>query len=563
VTKTASPQNVAVGDALTYTVAVQSVDTRLNPAENVTITDTLPHGVLFVSAAPSSGSCGTSPAPGSITGPSNDRLVCNLGIVNRGATSTTTIVVRPQGVNANSAIRNSVTVSTTTTDVNPANNSAEVNTNVGAPPLDLIINKSDTVDAVALGSTTDYVILVSNSGPADANDVVVTDNLPVSGLSYVSHQLVPNQGSCSFPVPGRLQCNLGRVEPGVDRARRIIITMRADTKGDVVNVASVTSAETQLGREPLANNSSDEPTAIRTRVDMQVASKQPSRPAVGLGEAFSFAIDVRNNAGPGLAEADDVVLSDTLPAGMELLAAPSAVVQSGTASANSCTGAAGGTAFTCSFGTVSSGGRIIVTVPVMIASSGPLPATFTNVATVGTSSVESNRDNDSNSGQVVVGGPSTLSGAVFRDFNQDETRDAEDTGIGGVQMTLSGTQTDGTPVSLTVTTGPDGSYSFPAVLPGTYSLSRGSVSGTNVTPGSALPGANGGTASGADQIIAITVPSSENLAGYDFTLIPTAAVAITKAVASGPTANSDGSFTVGFELTKVLKASPALPCRMT
>jgi uncharacterized repeat protein (TIGR01451 family) len=549
VAKTASPPNVGVGDALTYTITVQSVDSRLSPAENVTITDTLPHGVMFVSAAPSTGTCGTAPAAGSITGPGNDQLICNLGTLNRGATTAATVVVRPQAATADSTITNTVTVSTTTPGDNPANNSAEVGVNVGLPPLDLILNKSDTVDAVTVGSNTDYVILVSNSGPAAANNVVVTDDLPSSGLSYVSHQLVPNQGSCSFPVPGRLECNLGRVEPGSAEARRVIITMRADSKGDVVNRASVTSTETALGLDPIGNNSADEPTAVKTLADMEVVSKQPSRSPVGLGESFSFAIDVRNNTGLGLAEADDVVLSDTLPAGMELVSPPSAVVQSGTTSANSCTGAAGGTAFTCSFGTVSSGGRIIVTVPVRVSSSASLPATFTNVATVGTSSVDANRDNDSNSGEVVVSGASMLSGVVFRDFNQDETLGAEDTGIGGVQMTLSGAQEDGTPVSLTVTTGPDGSYSFGNVLPGTYSLSRGSVSGPNLTPGSAIPGANGGTASGADQIIAITVPSSGDLTGYDFTLIPTATVSITKSVASGPTANSDGSFTVGFALT--------------
>lgn len=549
VTKTASPQNVAVGDALTYTVSVRSVENRLSPAENVTITDTLPHGVRFVSAAPATGSCATAPAPGSITGPGNDRLICNLGTLLRGATTSATIVVRPQAATAASTITNRVTVSTTTPGDNPANNSAEADATVGLPPIDLIINKSDTVDAVTLGSTTDYVILVSNSGPSDATNVVVTDNLPSSGLSYVSHQLVPNQGSCSFPSPGQLQCNLGRVEPGSAAARRIIITMRADSKGDVSNVASVTSTETGLGLDPLGNNTDDEPTAVRTRADMAVVSKQASRSPVGLGESFSFAIDVRNNAGPNLAEADDVVLSDTLPAGMELVSQPTAVVQSGTASANSCTGAAGGTAFTCSFGTVSSGGRIIVTVPVRIASSASLPATFTNVASVGTSSVDADRNNDTNSGDVQVSGLSTLSGVVFRDFNQDETRGPDDTGIGGIQMTLSGTRADGTPVSLTVTTGPDGSYSFGSVPPGTYSLSRGSAPEANLTPGSALPGANGGTASGASQIIAITVPASGDITGYDFTLIPVASVSIAKSIASGPTANSDGSFTVGFALT--------------
>jgi uncharacterized repeat protein (TIGR01451 family) len=55
ITKTAAPDSVRVGDNLTYTIGVRS-NNQATP-QNVVITDTLPSGVTFVSAASSQGNC--------------------------------------------------------------------------------------------------------------------------------------------------------------------------------------------------------------------------------------------------------------------------------------------------------------------------------------------------------------------------------------------------------------------------------------------------------------------------------------------------------------------------
>jgi len=90
--------------------------------------------------------------------------------------------------------------------------------------------------------------------------------------------------------------------------------------------------------------------------------------------------------------------------------------------------------------------------------------------------------------------PSQVSGIVFTDSNNDGVRQPTEAGIGGQTITLIGTNELGQPVSLTTTTAPDGSYSFPGLRPGSYAIDQlsqppGTLNGTTV------PGTLGGTAS--------------------------------------------------------------------
>ena len=68
--------------------------------------------------------------------------------------------------------------------------------------------------------------------------------------------------------------------------------------------------------------------------------------------------------------------------------------------------------------------------------------------------------------------PSNIGGFVFLDVNNDANKAAEETGIEGVRMTLTGTTLRNTPVSLQATTGPNGDYLFPDLEPGNYDLGQ-------------------------------------------------------------------------------------------
>jgi uncharacterized repeat protein (TIGR01451 family) len=109
VTKNDSADPVVRGSQFTYTVQVRNLGAGATAdATNVTVVDTLPAQVDFVSATPSAGTC--QQAAGAVT--------CSLGQVNAGATATVTIVVKAQRQGTAS---NLVTV-TSPEDTSPANN---------------------------------------------------------------------------------------------------------------------------------------------------------------------------------------------------------------------------------------------------------------------------------------------------------------------------------------------------------------------------------------------------------------------------------------------------------
>ncbi|MEI2806544.1 SdrD B-like domain-containing protein [Albidovulum sp.] len=549
--KSASPGSAVAGQNLTYTITARNLANGMSAAQNVTVTDTLPADLVFISASPSTGSCSIVPAANSVTGPGNDTVTCNLGTVGNGAQQTLNLVVRPMNATRGTTLNNTVDVTTTTTETDTTNNSASVATPVADPALDLQVGKTESVDPLAVGDNTVYSLSVTNNGPSAAENVVVTDQMPPALITYQSHT-VPAGGVCGT-VPaagstgGTLSCSFAAIPAG--QTRVITITAQGQGKGTAVNQVSITSDEIAAGFDTDGLNDTDiENTTVRTKADMQVVSKTPSVNPVNVREPFDFVIVVRNNTGPGLAEADDVLVSDSLPANMQLAGAPAAAVVSGSASSTTCTGAAGATSFTCDLGTVTGGAVVNITVPVRVVAVSSLPQSFTNTASVTTSSLDVNGANNANSGGVNVNS-SSLAGNVFYDFNDNGAIDApNDGGLGGIVMTLTGTAVDGTAVSQTATTQPDGSYRFDFVPQGSYTVTRGAVAVGHTTNGSNSAGSAGGTAATPTTVTGVALPANTAATGYLFPVVPTARVGIAKALVAGPTPNADGSFNATFRL---------------
>lgn len=127
VTKTSSPNPpvIPAGNNVTYTITV----TNLGPSSaiGVTLTDTFPSNMTFVSATPTQGSCtGTGP------------VTCSLGNLNSGNTATVTVVTRT-GANTPGASTNSATVTSTTPDPNLANNTASATIVAVVPTLSSLL----------------------------------------------------------------------------------------------------------------------------------------------------------------------------------------------------------------------------------------------------------------------------------------------------------------------------------------------------------------------------------------------------------------------------------------
>lgn len=125
------------------------------------------------------------------------------------------------------------------------------------PLADVSITMSAATDGGApnppfVGSALNYSIGVANNGPATATGVTVTDTLP-AGLTYIS--------SSGTHVSGVVTFNVGTLASGGSTSHTLRVT--ANTGGTQLNIASVTSAETDL---TTVNNSAQASTTVRVAV---------------------------------------------------------------------------------------------------------------------------------------------------------------------------------------------------------------------------------------------------------------------------------------------------------
>jgi probable HAF family extracellular repeat protein len=124
--------------------------------------------------------------------------------------------------------------------------------------------------------------------------------------------------------------------------------------------------------------------------------------------------------------------------------------------------------------------------------------------------------------------PSSLSGIVYEDFNNDGQVDFGEQGIVGVSIALTGTDDLGNPVNLSQQTDGDGAYVFLNLKPGQYTITESQPAG--YTQGINSVGTGGGTVSG-DQFT-VSLSAGLNALNYNFGERPAA----TGAVHSGQTA---------------------------
>ena len=161
ISKTASPNPVGAGQALTYTLTFTNAGP--GPVANVTITDALPVSVTLVSA------------PGCTNvGNALTCVVASLG-VNHSANQIITVLAPPNA----GVITNTAGITATVIDTNTLNNTAVATTTV-TPIADLSIVKTDAPDPIWPGQVITYTVVISNNGPSIATNVTLTDGVPVS-----------------------------------------------------------------------------------------------------------------------------------------------------------------------------------------------------------------------------------------------------------------------------------------------------------------------------------------------------------------------------------------------
>ncbi|MFC1848481.1 PKD domain-containing protein, partial [Chloroflexota bacterium] len=289
VTKTVDDSAPNEGDTITYTITL--TNNGPDTATNIIVTDLLPSGATYVSDTPDQGTYSDSTGAwdvGSLANGFSIDLIITATIDSDTAGQTITNTASVTGVDQG--------------DQTPGNNSDSAALTVQA--ADLAILKTVDDPTPNEGDTVTYTITLTNNGPDDATNIVVTDSLP-SGVTYVSDS--PDQGTYSDSTGA---WDIGSLANGISIDLIITVTIDSDTAGQTItNTASVTSVD--QGDQTPANNSDSAALTVQA-ADLAV-SKVVNDPSPNEGDTITSTITLTNN-GPDTA--DNIILTDILPAGV-------------------------------------------------------------------------------------------------------------------------------------------------------------------------------------------------------------------------------------------------------
>jgi uncharacterized repeat protein (TIGR01451 family)/fimbrial isopeptide formation D2 family protein len=346
--KSFDPAAPVAGSRFSYTIGV----TNLGPsnATGVKLTDPLPAETTFVSAPGCTEDAGT--------------VECLVGNLAVGDTEEfeVTVDLAPGAA----AVSNTVTVSGTTPDPNPLNDTATASFDA-TQQADMAITKQAAPAAINQGETSVFTLVVTNNGPSTAAAVTVTDPLP-AGLEYVS-----DDSGCT-ETSGSIECLLGDFQPG--QSQTIEVTVRGVDVGSWLNTATVES--TTDDPNPGNNSASDE-LLVSPTADLRITKSAPATATAHQQFTYSMLVE---NLGPS--DATNVVISDPLPPGLDFI------------SSDDCDAV-----MTCDLGTIVSGGDRTVEV---IVETTPAVAgtTVTNTAVVSGSEFDPDLDNNTSIAETVI-----------------------------------------------------------------------------------------------------------------------------------------------------------------
>jgi uncharacterized repeat protein (TIGR01451 family) len=239
--KSDDPDPLVAGTDITYTLDV--TNNGPSTAANVVVEDFVPAGVSVVSVSGTGGASCVTGVPGDPSQPAT----CNFDSMAPGDTETMTLVVRVNPGIMYVVVDNARVHSDS---VDPDNSNDVDHEETAVRIADLEIVKTSDADFYKSSPVISYTIMVTNRGPADALDVVVTDDLPIEKKDKV---FVVPASICSRPPGGTLlTCNLGTIPAGGSRLIRIALQPKG-ARGLVQNTADVASATFDPNA---ANNSS-------------------------------------------------------------------------------------------------------------------------------------------------------------------------------------------------------------------------------------------------------------------------------------------------------------------
>jgi uncharacterized repeat protein (TIGR01451 family) len=299
------PPYVQPGDVITYSIAYLNLGT--GNATNVVITETLPNHTSFEGPTGLNGWFQV--------GATND-YTYNLGTVYTGTGSVVNFAVRVLTVPGGGFITNTVCIGSGQSDVVPGNNCSFEQTLVTTNVARLNVSKSAVPPsgaAVQPGQTITYTVVVLNDGSATANNVLITDTLPLTEVSFITATL-SNGGPVYGPNP--LTATVVTLPVNSAVTMTVVVTVNNVVTGTLITNTAQAVANTLPVQSSLPVTHVVTGTILVPNLVISKTASPPSGSIVEFGDWITYTITVQNN-GPG--SVSNVVISDTLDANVTLV----------------------------------------------------------------------------------------------------------------------------------------------------------------------------------------------------------------------------------------------------
>lgn len=193
-----APATVQPRETFTYTMTVTNKGP--DPATQVVITDPLPTGLQFVSSA----DC-------------TSAMSCPIGDLAVGQSKTVTVQVKATVSVYGTVVVNTATVAGKEFEPTPEDNTDTVETEI-LGEADVAITKTADPSNARPGDVITYYLKAKNVGTAKADNVVITDNLPV-GLTFVSADAPCVEASAT------VTCEIGTLAVGEEKTYAVKVTV--------------------------------------------------------------------------------------------------------------------------------------------------------------------------------------------------------------------------------------------------------------------------------------------------------------------------------------------------
>ena len=251
---------------------------------------------------------------------------------------------------------------------------------------DLTLTKVAGSSSVVSGRSLVYTLTVQNTGTAAAQSVTVSDPLP-AGVTFVSCTVAG--GTCTASG-ATVTASLGTLAAGSNAVITLTTTApTATTTTSITNAASVSTTSTESNT---ANNTASTTTTVTPPPPTDLTlTKTSAASTVSAGDNIVYSLNVQNIGG---AAAENVVATDPLP--------PEAIFSSCTVTTGTCS--VSGTTVTALLGTLAAGTNTVVTITTVSASVSN-DVFVSNLASVSTTSNESNTNNNLAQADVVIIAP--------------------------------------------------------------------------------------------------------------------------------------------------------------